>query len=152
MISAFGKVSRRPATAGNVWTISPRAPRRTTRKRGSGMRRLANGFEEIAGGMILRVANDGDFDAETIGGGSLRNGFGGVVGAFRVNVGAKVFEQRLHTRFAEENHIIDGLQRGHEVGASVLIENGAARAFQFANARVGVDADDEDVALAAGAF
>src|SRR5713226_3615520 len=62
-ISALGNDSRRPATAGKVWTISPREPRRTTRKRGSGMRRLANRFEEFSRGVILGVAYDGHADA-----------------------------------------------------------------------------------------
>src|SRR5580692_5801367 len=66
-ISAIGKVSRRAEAAGNVCTMSPRAPRRTTKKRGSGMRRLANGFKKIARGMILRVADDGNLNAKTIG-------------------------------------------------------------------------------------
>src|SRR6266404_4326872 len=62
-ISAFGKDSRRLATAGSVWTISPSEPRRTTRKRGSGMRGLANGFEEFSRGVILGVTYDGHADA-----------------------------------------------------------------------------------------
>src|SRR5579863_7760197 len=66
MISALGKLSRSAATAGKVCTISPRAPRRTIRKRGSGMRRLANRCEKFARGMILGIADDGNFDAEAI--------------------------------------------------------------------------------------
>src|SRR5258708_1045953 len=62
-ISTLGNDSRRAATAGNVCTISPREPRRTTRKRGSGMRRLANGFEEFLRGVIFGVAYDGHADA-----------------------------------------------------------------------------------------
>src|SRR5206468_13043097 len=62
-ISAFGNDSRRPATAGNVWTMSPREPRRTTRKRGSRMRGLANGFEEFSRGVILGVTHDDHTDA-----------------------------------------------------------------------------------------
>src|SRR5271167_5247485 len=59
-ISAVGKVSRSAATAGKVWTMSPSEPRRKTRKRGSGMRRLADGFKKIARGMIFGVAHDGN--------------------------------------------------------------------------------------------
>src|SRR5216684_1317834 len=66
-ISAFGNDSRRAATAGKVWTISPRDPRRTTRKRGSGMRRLANRVQEFSRGVILGVAHDGHTDAQPFG-------------------------------------------------------------------------------------
>src|SRR5207253_7579819 len=62
-ISAFGNDSRRPATAGKVWTMSPREPRRTTRKRGSGMRRLANGIQEFFCRVLLGVTHDGHADA-----------------------------------------------------------------------------------------
>src|SRR5580704_4543883 len=60
VISARGKELRRPATAGKVWTMSPREPRRTTRKRGSDMRGLADGIEKGARGMVFGVADDGD--------------------------------------------------------------------------------------------
>src|SRR6184192_1369150 len=73
-ISAFGNDSRRPATAGNVCTISPREPRRTTKKRGSGMRRLANGIQKFAGRVILWVTHDGHADAQPLGGGTFRHG------------------------------------------------------------------------------
>src|SRR5258708_16139820 len=64
MISARGNELRKPETAGNVWTMSPREPRRTARKRGSDMRGLADGVEKRAGGMAFRVADDGPADAQ----------------------------------------------------------------------------------------
>src|ERR1700676_452326 len=84
-ISAAGKVSRKAATAGKVCTMSPREPRRRTRKR-SDMRSLAERLEEFARGVIFGVADDGDADAQAGGRGALWNGVGGVVGAFGVNV------------------------------------------------------------------
>src|SRR2546421_7245482 len=51
-ISDSGNDSRKAATAGKGLTISPREPRRTTRKRWSGMRRLANGLEQRPPGVI----------------------------------------------------------------------------------------------------
>src|SRR5580692_9378027 len=63
-ISAFGKDSRNAETAGNVCTMSPSEPRRRTRKRESDMRRLTDGFEKIARGVMLWIANDGNPDAE----------------------------------------------------------------------------------------
>src|ERR1700728_4628420 len=62
-ISAAGNVSRKAAAAGKVWTMSPKEPRRRIRKRGSGMRRLANGIEKLAGGVVFGVADNGDLDA-----------------------------------------------------------------------------------------
>src|SRR5580692_6488890 len=91
-ISAPGKVSRNAATAGKVCTMSPSEPRRRTRKRGSGMRSLADGFKKIARGMIFGIANDGNPNAETRGSGALGYGFRGVVGSFGMNVRAEVFQ------------------------------------------------------------
>jgi len=151
-ISALGKVSRKPATAGNVCTMSPRAPRRTARKRGSGMRSLADRFEQISRGVIFWVANDGYANPEARGGGAFGNGFGGVVGSFGVNVRPEILEERLDARFAEEDDVIHGAKSGDEPRAGVFIKNGAARTFQDAHARIGIDADYEDVAFAACAF
>src|SRR6266436_10408330 len=83
-ISASGNDSRRPATAGKVWTISPREPRRTTRKRGSGMRRLTNGIQKFPRGVILGVTHDGHADAQALGDGTFRHGLERVIGSFRV--------------------------------------------------------------------
>src|SRR5713101_3522300 len=69
-ISALGNDSRRPATAGKVWTISPREPRRTTRKRGSGMRRLANGLQQLSRGVILWVTHNSHANAKPFGDGA----------------------------------------------------------------------------------
>src|SRR5579859_2341207 len=151
-ISEFGKVSRSAETAGNVCTISPSEPRRTTRKRGSGMRGLAHGFEKIARGVIFWIADDGNSDSKTLGSGAFRHSFDGVVGAFSMNVRAKIFEQRLNARLAKPHDVIDGSKRGDEESASLFREDGTARTFQSAYARIRVDADDEDVAFAARAF
>src|SRR5580704_14912885 len=126
-ISALGKVSRNAETAGNVCTMSPSEPRRKTKKRGSAMRSLANGFKKIACGVILWIADDSNADAQTRGSGALWHGFSGIVGSFGVNVWKKGFEQRLDAWLAKENHVIDGAKRSDEERASVLIKNGAAR-------------------------
>src|ERR1051325_2362351 len=91
-ISALGNDSRKPATAGKVWTISPSEPRRTTRKRGSLMRYLADGVEERLSGMILGIANDSHANAKPLCGGAFRHGICRVVGTFRVNVGPQFLE------------------------------------------------------------
>jgi hypothetical protein len=116
------------------------------------MRSLAHGFKKTARGMILGIADDGNFNAETVGRSSLRHRFACVVGAFGVNVRAEVFEQRFYARFAEEEDVIDGVKRGHQEGAAALIKNGAAGAFQSSDARVGIDADNQEVACATGSL
>jgi hypothetical protein len=116
------------------------------------MRSLANTFKKLARGMIFGIADDGNFDAQTTGGSSLWHRFGCVVGAFGVNVRAEVFEQRFDARFTEEEDVIDGAKRGHQEGAGVLIKNGAAGALQCADTRVSIDADNQEVAFAAGSF
>jgi hypothetical protein len=116
------------------------------------MRSLADRFQKIARGMIFGIADDGNSNAQTIGGSPLWHRFGCVVGAFGVNVRAEVFEQRFDARFAEEEDVIDGAKRGDEQGPGVLIKNGAAGAFQCADARVSIDADNQEVAFAAGSF
>src|SRR5579862_9692640 len=150
-ISASGKEARRAATAGKVWTISPREPRRTTRKRGSGMRLLADGGEEGAGGVVFGVADDGDADAETIRDGAFGNGVGGVVGALGVDVGAKLFEQFFNVGLGKDHDVVHHAQGGDEESARVFIQDGTAGPFQRGNARIGVDADDEDLSLLLGA-
>src|SRR6267142_5561511 len=106
MISARGNELRKPETAGNVWTISPREPRRTTRKRGSDMRGLANGVEKRARGMVFGIADDGDADAEACGRGALGDGVGGVVGAFGVDVGPEFFEEVFYGGVGENQDVI----------------------------------------------
>src|SRR5580692_1703919 len=100
--------------------------------------------------MIFGIADDGDSDAETLSGRSFGNCFRGVVGSFGVNVGAEIYEERLDARFVEKHHVIDAAERGDELRAGVFVEDGATRTFESADARVGIDADDENVAFAAG--
>src|SRR5712692_513931 len=111
-ISASGNDSRRAATAGKVWTISPREPSRTTRKRGSGMRRLANGLEQLSRGVILGVAYDGHADTEPRGDGALRHGVLSVVSAFGVDIRAKLFQKSFDVGFGEKHDVIHAAKRG----------------------------------------
>src|SRR5215813_13991978 len=85
IISALGKDSCKPATAGNVWTISPREPRRTTRKRGSVMRRLANRIEEHPSRVILRIPHNGYANPKPRRCSPLRHSFRHVVRTLRVD-------------------------------------------------------------------
>src|SRR5690242_2445794 len=132
-ISAFGNDSRRPATAGKVWTMSPREPRRTTRKRGSGMRCLANRFEQPPSGMVLWVAYDGYPNAKPSGDGTLRHSFDSVVSPFRMNVGTHLLQQSLDIRFGEENYVIHRTKRSNELCAGVFVKDRTARPLEIAN-------------------
>src|SRR5713226_1203464 len=112
IISACGNDSRKAATAGKVWTISPKEPRRTTRKRGSGMRRLANGVEQLPRGVILGISYDGHANAEPGSHRSLRHGLGSVIRPFGVDIRAQFFQQGLDVGFGKENDAIHAAQRG----------------------------------------
>jgi hypothetical protein len=84
------------------------------------MRDLAHGFEEVARGVIFWIADDGNLDAKTLGGGAFGHSFDGVVGAFSMNVWAKVFEQRLNARLAKQHDVIDSSKCGNEESAGVF--------------------------------
>src|SRR6267143_1017986 len=133
-ISASGNDSLRAATAGKVWTMSPREPRRTTRKRGSGMRRLSNGLEQLLRGVILGVPYDGHANAEPRGDGSLRHGFGSVISSFGVHIRAQFFQQGFDVGFGEEHDAIHAAKRRDQVGTRVLIQDGTTMPFQMADA------------------
>jgi hypothetical protein len=150
IISARGNDWRRPATAGKVWTMSPREPRRTMRKRGSDMRGLADGIEKRAGGMVFGIAYDGDADAEAGGDGAFGDGVGGVVSAFGVDVGAQFFEEFFDVGFGKNHGVIHGAESGYEKSAGLFVEDGAAGAFQRADAGIGIDGDDEKIAFGFG--
>ncbi len=92
--------------------MSPREPRRTTRKRLSGMRSLANGIEQCASGVFLGVANDGNANAQTIRNGAFGNGFGSVVGALGVDVGKKLFQELFDIGLGEDEDIVDRAKSG----------------------------------------
>ena len=102
--------------------------------------------------MIFWIADDGNPNSKTLGSGVFRHSFDGVVGAFSMNVWAKVFEQRLNARLTKQHDVIDSAKRGNEESASVFSEDGTTRTFQSAYARIRIDADDEDVAFAARTF
>ena len=100
----------------------------------------------------MRIADDGDANAETRGDGALGNGVGGVIGALGVDVGAQIFQQGFDVGFGEEHDVVHAAECGNELRAGVLIEDRAAGAFQIAHAGIRVHADDQDVAFAARAF
>src|SRR5882762_4580040 len=151
-ISAFGKDSRRAATAGKACTISPSELRRTTRNFGSAMRRLADGFEKIARRVILGITHNGYADAQPRGHSAFRHTFHRVVRAFRVNVRPQLFQEYFHIDFGEEHDVVYAAERRNELCASVFIENRPAWPLQAAHAGIGIHANHENIAFAARTF
>jgi len=100
--------------------------------------------------MIFGIADDGDADAEASGDGAFGDGVGGVVGAFGVDVGAQFFQQFFHVWFRENHDVVHGAESGDEEGAGLFVEDGAARALERADAGIGIDGDDEEVAFGFG--
>jgi hypothetical protein len=111
------------------------------------MRGLADGIEKRTGGMIFGVAYDGYANAEAGGDGTFGDGVGGVVGAFGVDVGAQFFEKFFDVRLGEDHDVVYCTESGDEKRAGLFVENGAARAFEWADAGIGIDGDDEEVAF-----
>src|SRR6266849_106743 len=147
MMCADGNDSRRPATAGNVCTISPSEPRRTTRKRCSAMRGLADGINQRARGVFFGITNDGNANAQSRGRCALRDGFRGVIRAFGMNIRPQFREKRLDVGLAEEHDVIDVSNRSDEKGARTLIQYRPAGAFQVFHAVIRVHAHNQNVSF-----
>jgi hypothetical protein len=87
------------------------------------METFPDGREEGAGGVAFGIAYDGYTDAEAVRDGAFGNGFGGVVGAFGVNVWSKFLEQLLDVWFGEEQDEIDIAQGSDQLRARVFVED-----------------------------
>ena len=64
--------------------------------------------------MVLRVAYDGDADAEAGGDSALGDGVGGVVGALGVDVWAQFFEKFFDVGLRENDDVIYNAESGNE--------------------------------------
>ena len=115
------------------------------------MRRLADGFEKSARGVILRVAHNGDADTELLGDGAFGDSVRCVVSPFGVNVGPQIFQEGFDVGFGEEHDVVHAAERRNEAGPRALIENRPAGALQIAHAGIAIYADHENIAFAAGA-
>src|SRR5229473_3819341 len=116
--------------------MSPSEPSRTTRKRGSGMRRLAHGVEKVVRRVILGVAHDRHADTESRRRRTLRDSLGGVIRSFGVNVRAQILQKRFYVRLAEEENIVDRSQRADQRGTGSFGQDRSTGAFQGADARI----------------
>ena len=97
--------------------------------------------------MVFRIADNSDADAEAISNGAFGDRVGCVIGALGMDVGAKLLEQLFHVGLGENDHVIHDAKGGDQESAGVFVEDGAAGAFERADAGIGVDADDEEVSL-----
>src|SRR5260370_37153781 len=116
--------------------MSPSEPSRTTRKRGSGMRRLAHGIEKVVRGVILGGAHESYADTEARRRGTLRDSLGGVIRSLGMNVRAQVLQKGFHIRLAEEQNIVDRSQRADQRGTGRFGQDRSTGAFQGADARI----------------
>src|ERR1700722_1638231 len=158
-IRASGNASRKAEAAGSAWTTSPRELSRTSRKRwcellSADFSRLRSGIalavdarNHVARGMIFGIAANGGADAEENGEFALGNSVYGVVGALCVDVWLKFAEQRVDVELVENNHIVDCGQRCDDRRAGSFGHHRAAGTFALLSAGIGIERDDEDVAL-----
>src|SRR5579864_7672662 len=159
---AFGNALRRAAAAGSAWTTSPMELRRTIRIRrwprdcsadcgasevvietASRRPRREPGADDFAGGMILRIADDGNPAAVRTHRIGLRNAVDGVVGALRLDVGTDFGDESAHVALWEDDDSVDVGKCGEDFGSLFSRHQGAAFAFQCVNRFVGVDRDDQ---------
>src|SRR6185437_2591013 len=97
--------------------MSPSEPRRKTRKRGSDMRGLADRFQKIPRGMILRIPYDCHADPEPCRRRTLRNGIDAVVGPLGMYIGTQELQQCLHIGLAKQKHVVHRTKSGNELCA-----------------------------------
>ena len=69
-----------------------------------------------------------------------------------MDIRKKFLKQLFHVGFREKQDEIDSANCGDQLGAGLLVENGAAGAFEVAKTGIGIYRDDEDVTFALGAF
>ena len=69
-----------------------------------------------------------------------------------MNIGTKLFKQRLDARLIKKHDVIDGTQRRNKASASFFIENRTAGTFQCVDARIPIYADHENIPFPARAL
>src|SRR5579872_1974613 len=114
------------------------------------MRGRSEPRQKVARGMLFRIANDGDANAQKPGSFAFGYGIGCVVGSFGVHVRAQGGKQTRYIRLFEYDHVVDRGKAGDEAGARIGGENRATLAFQPSHALVRIHGDYEDVSLSPG--
>ena len=106
--------------------------------------------EQIARGMILRIADDGDTAAIGQHGLSLRDGVGRVVGALAMHVGLQQPKQAVYVRIGEQHDVIDVFERRDHLCAIGAAQDRPAGSLQRLYGIIVVDGDDQRVGLGRG--
>src|SRR5438876_11742788 len=68
------------------------------------------------------------------------------------DVWQQFFQKTFHVGFSEDHNIIHAAKCGNKPGTRVFFKDGATRAFEIADAGIGIHTNDENVASAPGAF
>ena len=93
----------------------------------------------------------GEDDAAAVGFDDVASGdVVGPVAGFDEDGGEEAGDEGGGFVFVEEGDVVDGFEGGEHEGAVLLVDDGACGALEAADGGVGVDGDDEDVALRAG--
>ena len=101
---------------------------------------------DLAGGMVLRVADDRDSAAAFDNSFAFRDGIFGIVGTFRVNVGADRADQLFNRRFTKDGHRVNATESSDGLGTFGFCLYRSAVALKCANLLVRIDPDDEKTA------
>src|SRR5467141_218879 len=99
--------------------------------------------------MLLRVANDGNANAEQPRELTLRDSVGGVVGALGMNLGLQFSQQRVDVEFVEDDHVVHRHKCRHERCPRSFGENWAPVTFKLSGAGVRIDSNYQQVAFGA---
>src|SRR5262245_9051195 len=149
-----GKRARRAAATGSVWTTSPSDESLTSViRRGSpamGAESLEDRADEIAAGVGLRIADDGDRSARAAHRGSLGNRVRGVVGALGVYVGSDGGGQSVGGVLVEDDHVVDVGQGGQQLHTLDGRDEWSAGALETGYRGIGIHPDEQHVAQAPG--
>src|SRR5579872_4032090 len=94
--------------------MSPSDPNRTSRNLASGIGWPTKACEQVARGMVLRIADNRDTDAKHIGYVPLGHARSGIVGPFSMDVRLELAQQGTYVRLIEDHDVIHDCQRGHQ--------------------------------------
>src|SRR5262245_16695548 len=145
---AEGNARRSAAATGIAWTMSPRAPKRTRRKEdGKLIAAGSDARQQLTRRMVLGIADDGGSTAVGRNHIAFGNCVDRVVRTLAVHVGTEQGQQPRHSRFCKDDHVVDGSQGGHELGAILRSEDRASWTFQASHRSIIVHADNQAIAL-----
>src|SRR5262249_47482410 len=143
--------------AGSAWTTSPIELSRTIRMR-FGLRvseseafsksasrgpRSQASANDLAGGVILGIADDRNLAAVFAYGVGFGNTIGGVIGAFGLHVGVDFADEGADIALGKNHHRIDVSKGSEDFSAFFRWHERSALAFQRAHGVVGVNGHDQ---------